>query len=268
MSLPDLIPFVTVCAVALAVGGLTLISGFGLGTLLMPAFALFFPLDVAIAATAVVHLANNLFKLALVGRHACRRVLVPFIIFAIPAALLGALLLERLTGSAPISQWMLGSRACHITWIGLVIGALMIGFAAIEFAPGFDSWSVSPRLLWLGGTISGFFGGLSGHQGALRSAFLIRTGMTKEQFVGTGAVAAICIDAVRLSVYFSVFLGEKLRAVNLAGGWPMVLGATIAAFLGSWLGARLIRKITIRSVKRVVGSLLAITGVLLALGII
>jgi hypothetical protein len=32
----------------------------------MPAFALFLPVPVAVAATAVVHLANNLFKLVLV----------------------------------------------------------------------------------------------------------------------------------------------------------------------------------------------------------
>jgi hypothetical protein len=35
---------------------LTLFSGFGLGTLLMPVVALFFPLDLAIAMTAMVHL--------------------------------------------------------------------------------------------------------------------------------------------------------------------------------------------------------------------
>jgi hypothetical protein len=49
--------YLIICVVAFAVSGLTLFSGFGLGTLLMPAFALFFP--VAVAATAVVHLANE-----------------------------------------------------------------------------------------------------------------------------------------------------------------------------------------------------------------
>lgn len=47
------------CLTALVVSGLTLFSGFGLGTLLMPAFAVFFPVEVAVAATAVVHLATN-----------------------------------------------------------------------------------------------------------------------------------------------------------------------------------------------------------------
>ena len=62
--------YVIVCFVALGASFLTLFSGFGLSTLLMPAFALFFPLEAAIAMTAVVHLANNVFKLALVGRKA------------------------------------------------------------------------------------------------------------------------------------------------------------------------------------------------------
>ena len=55
--------YVIISIVALLVSGLTFFSGFGLGTLLMPAFALFFPIEVAVAATAIVHLANNIFKL-------------------------------------------------------------------------------------------------------------------------------------------------------------------------------------------------------------
>ena len=47
--------YLLVAAVALCVSGLTMYSGFGLGTLLMPVFALFFPIEVAVAATAIVH---------------------------------------------------------------------------------------------------------------------------------------------------------------------------------------------------------------------
>ena len=49
---------------------LTLFSGFGLGTVLTPVFALFFPVPLAVAATAVVPFANNLFKLALLAHQA------------------------------------------------------------------------------------------------------------------------------------------------------------------------------------------------------
>ena len=62
---------------ALLVSGLTLFSGFGLGTVLMPVFALFFPLPLAIAATAVVHFANNIFKFGLMAKLADWRVVAP-----------------------------------------------------------------------------------------------------------------------------------------------------------------------------------------------
>ncbi|MCA9401600.1 MAG: sulfite exporter TauE/SafE family protein, partial [Candidatus Omnitrophica bacterium] len=54
-----------ICLVALIASCLTFFSGFGLGTILMPAFLIFFPLDTAIALTAVVHLLNNFLKLIL-----------------------------------------------------------------------------------------------------------------------------------------------------------------------------------------------------------
>ena len=55
-------------AAALAASMISLFSGFGLATLVMPVFAVFFPIPVAVASTAVVHVLNNLFKLVLLGK--------------------------------------------------------------------------------------------------------------------------------------------------------------------------------------------------------
>jgi len=90
--------YVVICLVALFVSALTLFSGFGLGTLLMPAFALFFPLPVAIAATAVVHLANNIFKVILVGKKADWGVVLRFALPGAVAAMIGAALLSPFGG--------------------------------------------------------------------------------------------------------------------------------------------------------------------------
>ena len=76
--------YLTVCLAVLLASGLTLFSGFGLGTILTPVFALFFPVTTAVAMTAIVHLANNLFKIGLVGRDADWRVVARF---GLPAAL-------------------------------------------------------------------------------------------------------------------------------------------------------------------------------------
>ena len=76
----------------------------------MPAFALFFPVPVAIAATAVVHLANNLFKLVLVGRSADWRVALKFSLPAAIAAIAGASLLNVFAALPPIAAYDAGGR--------------------------------------------------------------------------------------------------------------------------------------------------------------
>lgn len=53
---------IIIAVVALLASALTFFSGFGLGTVLMPVFAAFFPVDLAIALTAIVHFLNNVFK--------------------------------------------------------------------------------------------------------------------------------------------------------------------------------------------------------------
>ena len=57
---------ITLAAFATAI--LTFFSGFGLGTILVPVFAIFFPIELAIALTGVVHFGNNIFKIVLVGK--------------------------------------------------------------------------------------------------------------------------------------------------------------------------------------------------------
>lgn len=93
--------YLIVGSVAALVAILTFFSGFGLGTLLLPAFSFFFPVEVAVAATALVHLANNLFKLTLVGRSADRRVFLRFAVPAAAGAILGANLLALASERPP-----------------------------------------------------------------------------------------------------------------------------------------------------------------------
>ena len=102
--------YFVVCLVALLASSLTFFSGFGLGTLLLPAFAFFFPIDIAIALTAIVHLLNNIFKLYLVGRHADKKVVLRFGIPAILAAFVGAWLLLQLAVMQQVVRYTLFER--------------------------------------------------------------------------------------------------------------------------------------------------------------
>ncbi|MDO4796365.1 MAG: TSUP family transporter, partial [Brachymonas sp.] len=184
---------------ALMASGLTLFSGFGLGTILMPVFALFFPLPLAIAATAVVHFANNLFKFGLMARQANWSVVAKFSVPAAFAALIGAASLTFFDRLPALFTYRLAGSDFTVMPVKAVIGSLIALFAVLELSPRFQALSFPPRWLPLGGLLSGFFGGLSGNQGALRSAFLLKAGLSKEAFVATGVVSAVVVDAVRLA---------------------------------------------------------------------
>ena len=242
---------------------ITLFSGFGLGTLLMPVFALFFPVEIAVALTGIVHFLNNIFKLGLLGTHARWRVVLQFGIPSVAGAFIGAMALLSLTHLEPIAQYQISDAIYFIQPIKLVIAILMIYFALAEMFPTMQSFTPTEGTLPLGGLLSGFFGGLSGHQGALRSAFLLRYGLTKEQFLATGVVIACFVDFTRLSMYSTRFLSS-----DSIQHWEVVAAAVVSAFIGAYAGNLLLKKITLAFIQRIVGVLLFCIAVALGAGVI
>lgn len=255
--------FVIVGLAAIVTSALTLFSGFGLGTLLMPAFALFFTVDMAVVLTAIVHFLNNLFKLTLVGRHADWRVVVRFGLPALAASLAGALVLMRLTSVPAIGAYELWGKTFEVDPINLVIALLMVAFALFEVMPAFQNLTFKREHLAIGGVLSGFFGGLSGHQGALRSAFLVKAGLSRDAFIGTNVVIACLVDITRLAVYAGHF-----RQAGVGDNIPLLATATACAFLGAFLGARFMHKVTMKGVQLLVTALLIVIAVLLGAGMI
>jgi len=252
--------------IALLASGLTLFSGFGLGTILMPAFALFFPAPLAVAATAVVHFASNVFKFGLMARQADWRVVARFGVPAALTAFIGAGLLAGFDRLPPLVQYHLAGAVHEITVVKALVGLLIIVFVGLELSPRVQALAIPARYLPLGGALSGFFGGLSGHQGALRSAFLIKAGLSKDAFVATGAVSAVIVDFARLIVYGTGLLAEHFgRSRELM---PAVVVGVLCAFAGAVIGKRLLQKVTLRAVQRVVASMMLLVGGGLVTGLI
>jgi uncharacterized membrane protein YfcA len=249
---------------ALLVSALTLFSGFGLGTLLMPAFALFFPVEVAVAATAVVHGANNIFKISLVGKHADKDLVFRFGVPAILAAFAGAAALGYVSHFEAITSYTIGSKMAVITPIKLVMGLLMLAFALFELLPRLRELKVDRKYLLFGGILSGFFGGFSGHQGALRSAFLAKVGVSTQAFVGTNAVIGCMVDMARIATYAALFFAAGATRPFGPDQWPLILAGILAAFGGVIIGKRTMHKITMRTVQRITGAMLL--GIAAALG--
>src|SRR6188768_227927 len=146
---------VIVSAVAFLVAILTFFSGFGLGTILTPVFMIFFPVDVAIALTGVVHFFNNVFKLILVGKKADKQVVLRFGIPAVIAAFIGAWLLLQITDPNPLFRYTIGGRVFEVSLVTFIISVLLIIFALIDLIPYFNKLQFGKDKLPLGGALSG-----------------------------------------------------------------------------------------------------------------
>ena len=248
---------------ALLASLLTFFSGFGLGTILTPAFMIFFPADLAIGMTAVVHFFNNLFKLLLTGKYADRDTLFRFGIPAVIAALAGSWLMVYLTDLPVLFSYDFLGRTNSVSAIKLTVSVILILVALTEILPSFDRLAFDRSKLPLGGLLSGFFGGLTGNQGALRSAFLIKAGLSKEAFIGTAVVVSTFVDLTRLSIYSRNILSSELTA-NL----PVLLTAIASAICGAWLGNTFLKKITLQTLKTIVTVMLILLSLAMGSGML
>lgn len=255
-----------IAVVAALASALTLYSGFGLGTILLPAFALFFPAPVAVAATGLVHLLNNLFKGTLLRKRADWSTVLKFGLPAVPAAVAGAWLLALLGDTPRLFAWTAFGLTFGPTGAGLTIGLLMILFASLELQQWFHELKAPPQLMPLGGVVTGFLGGLTGQQGAFRSIFLLRSGLSAERFIATGVMIAILVDLSRLTTYAASFTATGLNPEGREG--LLVLVGTLSAFVGAYVATRHLDKITIGSVRYSVAALMLVIGAALAVGIL
>lgn len=255
-----------IALVAALASALTLYSGFGLGTLLLPAFALFLDAPTAVAATAVVHLLNNLFKGGLLWPRADWRTVLAFGVPAVPAAVFGAWILSRLGDTPRLFAWDAFGQTFGPTGAGLTIGLLMIVFAALDLQRWFQELKAPPRLVPVGGLITGFFGGLTGQQGAFRSIFLLRSGLPPERFIATGVMIAILVDLSRLTAYAASY---SMAGLDLAGHEGLlVLAGTLSAFGGAFVATRYLDKLTIGAIRYGVAILMLVIGGALAVGLL
>lgn len=252
-----------VALVAFGASALTFLSGFGLGTLLMPVLAVFMPVERAVALTGVVHFLNSVFKFTLVGRHVHWPTVARFGVPALLASLIGAWWLVQLAAQPPLFSYTLGGRLLQVTSTRLLVSALLLLFVLVEWVPAWRMVTFPPRYMPVGGVLSGLAGGVSGMQGALRSAFLARAGLDKTTFVATGVAIACLIDVSRLGVYSSMFLTHH---GDIDG--RLLTVASLAAFAGALVGRVYLERLTMDAVRHLIAALLLVMAVAMAAGLL
>jgi uncharacterized membrane protein YfcA len=252
------VSFVTFLAAAL-----TFFSGFGLGTILTPVMMIFFPVEAAVAFTGIVHFSNNTFKLFIIGNNINKEVLVKFGIPAVLTAFFGSWVLFNINNNIIFYSYEIMDNIIEVSLINVVISILLILFALIDLVPFFKNLKFDNKSLPLGGFLSGFFGGLTGNQGALRSAFLIKLGLKKKVFIGTTVVISTTVDLARLSVYW-----VSLSNTNIHEYYSLAIFAIISGISGSLIGNSLLKKVTISFIRTLVAVLILLIAIALLAGII
>jgi len=241
---------------------LTFFSGFGLGTVLLPVMLIFLPPGTAVLCTAIIHFINNGFKFTLIRKYIHVPIAIRFGVIAILGAFIGAQCISYVNqlGTAFTANWF--SHAPKVSWINLIIGVLLMAFALFENVKP-KNLSLTPSISqYIGGGLSGFFGGLSGHQGALRSLFLSPLIKDKNAFVATGAAIALAVDVMRILVY--VGNGSFWASANT----PIIFFGTAGAVMGTFLGRKLLKKINYKMLHITVMVSLIALGLAMVTGLI
>jgi uncharacterized protein len=254
---------IVIALVAFGASVLTFFSGFGLGTLLFPAMMLFFPVMESMFLTAVVHFLNNIFKIALVRKHVNIPIALKFGLPAMLGSFFGSYALIYTVPPDPIFIYHLGSHECVVDSVKILIGLLLVFFAMFEILPRLKNLKFEQSRIVEGGLVSGLFGGLTGHQGALRSAFLVKFDLSKEVFIATGIAIAFAVDITRIPMYFQS-VGDSVINDN-----SVLLSVTVlAAFSGAFLGNRMLKKVTIEAVKNIIAIFILSIAIAMIAGVL
>ena len=249
--------------VSLFASFLTFFSGFGLGTLILPVFAILFPIESAITLTAVVHFFNNIFKTTLTYKDINYDLIKRFGIPSIFGAIIGSYILVNLVSCFNEFSYEIIQINLTTSFLKIIIGIIILFFTIVEFI-NLEKWiKPNKKTLFIGGFISGFFGGISGHQGALRTLFLSKLNLDKFSFISTGIAIALLVDISRIPIYFSNF-----RLQDFYDGIQPFIVAILTALTGAIIGKRFLKKIKIESLYKVVSICLILFSIAFATGFI
>ena len=204
------------------------IAGFGSSTIFLPLALFFFDFRTALILVAILHISGNISRLAFFRKGMNKRLLF---VFGIPSVLLtvaGALLVNYMPQDL----------------LKFILGLFLIIFVFISWN---ENFSVKPtnRNSIIGAGLSGFFAGLIGTGGALRSAFLTSFKLEKSAYIATAASISIIVDVTRIPIYFaSGFLDRDLIYLI-----PILF---VIAVAGSFAGKNIVNKIPQKIFRKIV----------------
>ncbi len=217
------------------------VAGFGIGSFLIPLVSTQAGTKIAIALMSLPHFLGTSVRFWLLKSKVNRRILIRFGFLSAAGGLIGALI--------------------HVFFVSIILQtvfALMLILAGI-----IGVLQVSERL-HLGkigasvvGLASGFFGGLVGEQGGIRSAALLGFDIEKEAFIATATATGLIVDIVRMPVYFIAGFGQIDQFLLI------IMLSSTAVIGGTFVGNTILKRIPQELFKRLVSFLILLLGIFL-----
>ncbi len=217
---------VLVAIAAFIAAALTVPAGFGLSTMLTPIVLLLMEPHEAIAVVAIVHGAHNGAKYYSLKEYVDFTAIKRYGIWLVIGAIIGALL-QNMVPQEPLL---------------LLIGIFLIILPILTLSEDWTGYKIPEANDQVGGFGSGFMGGLSGHQGALRAMFLTRRLPDKMAFAATASVLALCVDLTRIPIYL-IFRPDEIWEYA-----ELTLILVIAALIGVRVGKRWLKKLKSKTI--------------------
>jgi len=229
---------VEAAVLGLLAGAIASVAGFGIGSLLTPMLVPALGTGLAVVAVALPHAAGTALRLWRLRAWIDWRLLRGFGVASAGGGLLGAIMHGQLSGTA----------------LGRVFACLLI----LSGLAGLVGWTKRVTLdrgpALLAGGLAGFFGGLVGNQGSIRSAALLTFHLSPRAFVATATAVALLVDAARLPVY----LAQSALVLQEHPG--LIAALTAGVIAGTLIGEPILRRIPEAVFARVVGVLLLVLG--------
>ncbi|MFQ3344525.1 MAG: putative membrane protein YfcA [Candidatus Thalassarchaeaceae archaeon] len=218
---------------------LTVPAGFGLSTVLTPVVLLMMGPHEAIAVVAVVHGAHNAGKYISLRDHVDYSAIRHYGFWLVVGSILGALLQNNVPQKPLL----------------LTIGIFLVILPLASISESWTRYRIPEANDKIGGFGSGFMGGISGHQGALRAMFLTRRLNDKMKFAATASVLALCVDVSRIPVY--LFFRHDDIIIHL----KLTIILVIAALLGIQLGKKWLHSMKNSYVHNLVMAGIIVSGI-------
>lgn len=215
------------------------VGGFGSSLFFVPIASYFLDFHSVLGITAIFHVSSNITKIAFFRKGFDKKVVLSLGIPAVLFVIIGAF----------ISKFL----ASEILEIALAVFLIATSLTFLIF----KQLEVKPTLTNSigGGVLSGLIAGVLGTGGAIRGITLAAFNMKTEVFIATSAIIDLGIDASRSVVY-------TLNGYVHTHDMYLIPILLVVSILGTWIGKKILERVSQEQFKSTVLILILITGVI------